>query len=214
MDRLIAQYPAVQDGDLVLCRGVAYQSDMNYRMAYDSAYFEKYRGYARSAIAEELNDYRVQMARRNLRGTGMVLDIGIGSGAFINAARENGFSCWGFDVNPEAVKYLQDRGLYYASPKGFDVLTFWDSIEHIDEPAIWFEGLRSGGLVLVSVPIFGDLRRVRESKHYKPGEHLYYWTRDGFIDWMSQYGFRWIEYNTHESEIGRDSIASFAFKKS
>ena len=47
MDRFIAAFPAVADGDLMLCpaHGVAYQADQSQLVEYGEAYFEKCRGY-------------------------------------------------------------------------------------------------------------------------------------------------------------------------
>jgi len=70
-----------------------------------------------------------------------------------------------------------------------------------------------GTLFCCSVPIFADLRAVRASKHYRPSEHLYYWTAEGFIAWMENYGFRLLEQSDHEQKAGRDSIGAYAFRR-
>ena len=56
-----------------------------------------------------------------------------------------------------------------------------------------------------------DLNKIRESKHYRPGEHLLYWTEKGFVDWMFEKGFRFLEKRTFEIQAGREDILSFAF---
>jgi len=60
-------------------------------------------------------------------------------------------------------------------------------------------------------PIFPDLTAIRASKHYRPGEHLYYFTEDGLVRWMALHGFLLRERNDFETRAGRDSILSFAF---
>ena len=64
------------------------------------------------------------------------------------------------------------------------------------------------------MPIYGDdLDRVPKSKHFKPGEHLYYFSEKGLLKWMEVYGFEVMEKNTFEKLAGRNRIYSYAFRK-
>ena len=54
---------------------------------------------------------------------------------------------------------------------------------------------------------------IRDSKHYRPGEHLYYFTELGFAQWMARHGFELLEVSNFETKAGRDSILSFAFRR-
>lgn len=216
MDRLIKRFDAVADNDLMLCeaRGVAYQRNMGRgRIAYDGAYYEHYCGLEGSPIATALNDARLAMLARHMPAPARVLDVGVGSGAFLRAARGAGYEAKGRDVNPHAIKMLEERRWLAQEGEDFDAVTFWDSLEHIEEPEEALKSAQRGAVVLVAVPLFKDLRKVRESKHYKPGEHLYYWTRDGFLAWMEAWGFRLLEESSHEVKAGRESIGAFAFKR-
>ena len=67
--------------------------------------------------------------------------------------------------------------------------------------------------VLVSLPIFRDVAHVLSSKHYKPGEHVFYFTEPGFLFFMREHGWRVIETNDYETKIGREDIKSYAFKR-
>jgi 2-polyprenyl-3-methyl-5-hydroxy-6-metoxy-1,4-benzoquinol methylase len=129
----------------------------------------------------------------------------------VHRAREAGFRAHGFDIIPEAVGRLKVEGLYGERIEDFDAVTFWDSLEHMEDPGAAVSRVKKGGIVLVAIPVFPDLRRIRESKHHKPGEHLYYWSDVGFVSWMELYGFRVTERSTHETDAGRESIAAFAF---
>lgn len=214
MDKLIKRWDRLRDGDLCLCehRGVAYQRDFTAgRIAYDARYLANYDAYAVGPIADALNTGRCAMLARHASAGATVLDVGAASGQFVRQARSCGFAAMGFDVIPEAVKRLRTAGQYADNPGGFDVVTMWDSLEHMDEPEHWLGRVRKGGLLIVAIPVFESLRNVRESKHYKPGEHLVYWAAQGFIEWMALYGFRLIETSAHETDAGRDSIGAFAF---
>lgn len=214
MDRLIERFDATPDDDLMVCahRGVAYQRNMRRgRVAYDAKYLAVYDAYAANAVSQVLNAARVQMVARHAAAGARVLDVGAAAGVFVRAARSAGFRAKGFDVIPEAVARLRASSLYADDPSEFDALTLWDSLEHMDDPGAFVSRAAPKSLVCVAVPIFDDLARVRESKHFKPGEHLYYWTRSGFVSWMALYGFRLLEESFHEVEAGRESIGAFAF---
>lgn len=212
MDRFIQELPAETDGDLALCpsSGVAYQLDMRAdRVPYDGAYFDKCAGYQDQAIAKAINAGRVALVNKYC-GTARVLDVGIGCGEFIRN-RPNTF---GVDVNPRAIEWLRERNLFEPDLALFWAFTFWDVLEHVEDPeADYFRHMSRGAMVFVSLPIFEDLRRIRESRHYRPGEHLYYWTLPGFTDWMAMHGFQLLRRQTFEMDAGRDSIHTFAFKR-
>lgn len=209
MDQMIQHFDAVEDDDLRLCpaRGIAYQLDMAHRVAYDAAYFDKCRGYENAAIARKINIGRVNLVAKYI-GDAQVLDVGIGSGEFIRKRARNTL---GYDLNPKAVEWLKSKKLWAVTLGGFDGYTFWDVLEHIEDPNDYFKHMAAGAHLFTSLPIFDDLTKIRSSKHYRPGEHLYYWTKQGFVDYMALYRFRLLEVQTFETDAGRESIKSFAF---
>lgn len=214
MDRLIRRFDAQVDDDLMLCehRGIAYQRDFGKgRVAYDARYLANYDAYAVGPIAEALINGRCALLARHAAPGSTVLDVGAASGSFVRHAQSWGFAAKGFDVIPEAVSRLRAVGDYAEDPAEFNAVTLWDAIEHMDEPELCLGRVRKGAVLIAAVPVFEDLRRVRESKHWKPGEHFYYFTASGFVDWMALYGFRLIEQSTHETDAGRESIGAFAF---
>jgi len=216
MNSLIQQYPAVADVDLILCEahGVAYQADMKAGcVPYDDSYFDKYKSYEDTPIASALNAGRCALLMRHAADGATVLDIGAGCGTFVRQARSWGFGAKGFDIIAKTVEYLRSIDAYADDPAQFDVVTFWDSLEHIENPEELLSRVRHGAHLLVAIPLFPDLSNIRESKHYRPGEHFYYFTAAGFIDWMALNGFRLLEVSDHETSAGRESIGAFAFCK-
>ena len=211
MDRFIQGYSAIYDGDLRLCitKGVAYQADMTVTASYDEAYFAKYKSYEGTEIAEAINSGRVAMVNKYVSPDAGILDIGCGSCEFIKA-RPNTF---GFDINPAAVGWLKEHKRFSDTFGTFDGFTFWDVIEHVPVPEDYFRRIHDGAYVFVSIPVFSDLTKIRESKHYRPGEHLIYFSEKGFTDWMAEHGFQHLETQDFETAAGRDSILSFAFRK-
>ena len=216
MDRLIRRFDSERDADLRLClhRGLAYQKDMKAgAIAYDDGYHDNYKALEGTPIAAALNNGRCAMLARHAAERATVLDIGAGCGTFVRQARASGFAAKGFDVIHKTVEHLKGIDAFADNPDGFEVVTFWDSLEHIEDPEGVLKRINKGALVLAAIPVFEDLKKVRESKHYKPGEHLYYFTAQGFIEWMALYGFRLLEQSSHETDAGRESIGAFAFRK-
>ncbi len=215
MDSIIREWPSEPDEDLRLCipHGVAYQADMGKLIEYGADYFYSYARLEGSEIGVKLNAGRVAMVKRHCADGARVLDIGAGSGAFVAAARSWGIDTAGYDINPRTVQALRNVAAFSDDPAGVEVFTFWDSLEHMPEPSVWLDRVPVGGIVVAAIPVFRDLRRVRESKHYKPGEHLYYWTPAGFESWMAHRGFELIEVSEHEVQAGRQDIGAYAFAR-
>jgi hypothetical protein len=177
---------------------------------YDNHYIENYFRLENTDIAKKLNAGRTAITEKHCL---KLLDIGIGSGEFI---KSSGLLTYGFDVNPIAIRWLKEAGIYkdpYAEMPQVDGLTFWDSIEHIPNPGALLSLMKSGCLAFISLPIFTDLTRLKKSKHYKPGEHLYYFTSNGIIKYMTDSGFSLIEMSDFETRAGREDILSFVFRK-
>lgn len=207
MDSIIKSYPFTEDEDLRICEGVAYQKDMKWQVDYDQEYFELLKSYEDTDIALKINKGRIALV--NLYHKGFVLDVGVGSGEFIRKRPMT----MGYDINPFAVEWLKSQALYSEDLKRFRAFTFWDVIEHIIEPAEYFDRMPVGSHLFTSIPIFRDLTKIRQSKHYRPDEHYYYFTKDGLIEWMGKYGFESLITQQYEIAAGRDSIYSFAFRK-
>jgi hypothetical protein len=210
MDRFIASLPVVLDGDLALCRahGVAYQRDMTALVPYDGEYFDRCLGYEDQEIALAINAGRIDLVAKHF-GPGRVCDIGIGSGEFIKKRPQT----FGHDVNPVALQWLAEQGKRAEDLRAFGAYTFWDVIEHVPEPESYFSQVQLHSRLFTSIPIFDTLDAIRSSRHYRPGEHLYYFTRDGFLEWMNEHGFAVLEIADFETAAGRESIESFAFRR-
>ena len=174
---------------------------------YTQDYFDNYRRLADTDIGRCLTTARVAMLNRHWDTSSGVVDIGIGAGTFVQAA-----GCVGYDVNPAGIAWLKERGLFrdpYAGP--FDVAVFNDSLEHIVNPTPLLNNVRHR--VIVSLPIFRSVEHVLASKHYKPGEHVFYFEERGFLWFMDAHGWKVIETNDYESVIGREDIKSYAFAR-
>jgi hypothetical protein len=86
-------------------------------------------------------------------------------------------------------------------------------LEHVETPDDYFRRIHDGAYLFTSLPIFTDLTKVRQSKHYRPDEHLYYFSEDGFVNWMAHHRFKLLERDDFETRAGREAILSFAFRR-
>jgi len=173
---------------------------------YDESYFSRYRGMADTPMGRALTAARIRMVARHYAGE--LLDVGIGAGQFVEARPRTK----GYDVNPAGVEWLKSRGCWAdLYTERYAALSFWDALEHIDRPDIAIG--RSTQWVFISVPVFECGDAVLCSRHFRKDEHLWYWTREGLVRWFDGQGFDCIEHNTIESDLGREGIGSFAFRR-
>lgn len=213
MDKYIEKMPAECDGDLMVsvAHGVAWQRDMDAKpVAYDDKYFDNYQRLEGQEIARNLNTARVGLVNRWIGAGARMVDVGVGSGEFI---KTRGGQTYGTDINPKAGHWLKTVDRWADDLSVFESFSFWDVIEHLRDPYHTLRNVPVPGHLFTSLPIFEDITKVRQSRHYKPGEHLYYWTEAGFVSWMGLYGFNLLERNDDETRAGRDSIVSFAFRR-
>lgn len=173
-------------------------------MSYSGEYFAHYQKLDATQMGGLLTKARCELVDKHMPDH-YAVDVGIGGGRFVT---EHGGD--GFDVCEDAVKWLGDS---FVNPYETSVYaaTCWDSLEHIPEPEKLLAQVENW--LFVSMPIYQDLGDVLQSKHYKPGEHLHYWTLPGFIAWAETQGFQVMEVNHAETELGREGITSFAFKR-
>jgi hypothetical protein len=191
--------------------GVGYLPPLAGVKPYNKAYFDRYAAQADTDIGRKLMAFRVEFAAHLSRGE--LVDIGIGSGAFVEARLKAGFDAtFGYDVNPAGKDWLQTRGLWcdvYRSQ--VDSISCWDVLEHIPNFAPLLRQVRK--YVFVSIPIFRSVNHVFLSKHYRPDEHCWYFTREGLISAFHLHGFFLVNESREETKIGREDIGTFAFKR-
>lgn len=177
-------------------------------MDYDDDYWQSYVERDVSPIGDELTQARIDIVRKFLgHNASEVIDIGIGGGRFVGQ-----IGCYGFDVNDKAIQWLSEqRRLRDPYADGCLAITCWDSLEHIQDPEELVNKVDE--FVFVSMPIYKDQADCLKSKHYKPGEHLWYFTEGGLIAYMRKLGFDCLLVDDIESRIGREGITSFVFRR-
>jgi len=156
---------------------------------------------------------RCDLVERFWRGP--VVDVGIGSGAFLttrtrvaaSAARDRGY-----DINRAGYRWLLERKLY-CNPYTFEfyAVTMWDVLEHIEDFGSLLANVRRW--VFLCLPIFQDQEHALRSKHFRPDEHCWYFTEPGLVHVMGLHGFELKHSDDRESRRGREDILSFVFRR-
>jgi 2-polyprenyl-3-methyl-5-hydroxy-6-metoxy-1,4-benzoquinol methylase len=173
-------------------------------------YAEEYWGGIEAADANWIRrDQRFRTGfLRRFRSEGSVLDVGCGLGFFLRALDPQRWERNGIEPMPvpyrEAARSLGSDRIFNTEliaarlPSGkFDVITFWDSLEHLPNPrAILQEAgrlLRPGGIILIGLPNFGGY----QARHFAEDwfglslpHHLCHYTRDTLARLLEQCGFR------------------------
>jgi SAM-dependent methyltransferase len=123
-----------------------------------------------------------------------VLDVGCALGFFLEVARERGWSARGVELSPFAAERARSRsGLDVLTgtiedarldQERFDLITFWDVIEHLDDPLRALlrarELLRPAGLLALSTGDLGGFTARTLGRRWAllaPPGHLYYFSR-------------------------------------
>jgi 2-polyprenyl-3-methyl-5-hydroxy-6-metoxy-1,4-benzoquinol methylase len=164
----------------------------------------------------------------NELGVGKLIDYGCGIGTFVRLAQERGWQTYGLDISEVPVKYAQKKDLpawtieqWYAEKQGqrekekVDVVTMFDVIEHLENPAQTVQKLssllRDEGILLVETPsasyFFKQLSlwlaqlsrgKIDIASYFFYPDHRFYFTRKTLTRLLSDCGFQvmWDKGNT------------------
>lgn len=161
-----------------------FETDLKAKVLYDNNYLSTY---IHHTTCGEMSAVRAGVALILPNMTcGKILDIGYANGSFLKAMERIGFDVYGIDVHG------QDMGIREVSFDSLDVyelVTFFDSLEHFEDLALP-QKLKAKN-VIVSVPMRPDffLTSPEKWKHYKPGEHLHYFSPTSLDVFMHKWGY-------------------------
>jgi 2-polyprenyl-3-methyl-5-hydroxy-6-metoxy-1,4-benzoquinol methylase len=181
------------------------------KSAYDQEYYDEWAGQARQR--DRLWRRRLALVERLSGRAGRLLDVGIGTGAFLTLARSQGWRVAGTEISAYAVETGVAQGLDVVhgeiwdaafAADAFDVITCWHVLEHVRDPGrVLHEArrvLRPGGWLFVATPNLDDhlfrfayrLARRRPPRLFDPEDreiHLFHFSARTLATLVASAGF-------------------------
>lgn len=146
-----------------------------------------------------------------------ILDVGYGNGSFLKTSRQIVSNCYGYDVS--GVNLPDNIGVVDSLfGKHYDVITFFDSLEHFDN--IYFLDKLDCDYICISVPWchnFND-EWFNKWKHRRPNEHLWHFDEKSLKCFMNSQNYEYINHTNIEDTIRKTeysypNILTSIFKK-
>lgn len=135
-----------------------------------------------------------------------LLDIGCGVGIFLQQVKEIGWNALGIDMSRAAVTYARSHGLDVRlgkieevtfNPRSFDVITLFQTIEHIEDPLKILKKayslLRKGGMLMLTTPSEESVLARMLGKFwfgYRNIEHSFFYNSQSLTAMQKNVGFR------------------------
>lgn len=178
------------------------------------------------------------MLRRKLKlvsGTtglakGSILDIGCGTGHFLNEMKMSGWNTTGIEISPKAREYASSAFELKVFPpdevssfgdKSFNCITLWHVLEHLHSPFKWFEEIRrllaDKGKVIVALPNCSSYDAVYYKENWAAWDvprHLWHFNPDTFMLFAKKTGFKVKTIRTLPFDVFYISILSEKHKAS
>jgi len=184
--------------------GVISQIEIDQKTKYDEAYIAKsYRTFPQKC--REMAHLRLGYVIGAIGHVpSSVLDIGYGSGEFLDVAKNIIPNCFGSDITgiqpPKGVKFISD-----FTSIGVEVVTFFDVLEHFEDPIKIIESLHCR-YVAISVPHchYHSDEWFQNWKHRKPNEHLHHFNQSSLTAIMEECGFSALLHCNIEDTIRKD----------
>ena len=115
---------------------------------------------------------KYKLIAKNYKAKGCILDVGCGTGDFLQTMQRYGWDVTGFEPSTKAAKIAKSKDinlmndLSYIPDHYFDVITMWHVLEHVHDLEKQIQELKRllkpNGLLLVAVPNYKSL----DSQYY------------------------------------------------
>ena len=166
---------------------------------YDHAYVARYENYPQA----ELSKIRARIVMEHVGNFDTICDVGFGTGAFLSEIGHANpmTSLHGFDISPYPPPYFVRIEPRWQE-KEWDVVTFFDSLEHFDD--LTCIKLLRAQTVVVSLPWYHPYlgpEWFARWKHRRPGEHLWHFTPEALAKLFTRAGMRAVYVGNPEDDV-------------
>jgi SAM-dependent methyltransferase len=160
---------------------------------------------------------------------GNMLDLGAGTGAFVNEMKQAGWAVTGLEPDPDARKVakelygidLEDTSLFYQLTDGtFDAITMWHVLEHVHDLQGYITKLKSllkeKGKLIIAVPNYTSKDAARYEEHwaaYDVPRHLYHFSPKSMQVLIEKHGLKITAYKPMWFDSFYVSMLSSKYKK-
>lgn len=137
------------------------------------------------------------------KSPGNILDIGAGTGEFLNYCKKKGWKVYGVEPNSSARKLALEKGvklhekLAELPAASFDVICMWHVLEHLPDLESEIRNinllLKEDGVLIIAVPNF----KSYDAQYYKEfwaaydlPRHLWHFSQNGLIRLMKNFGWK------------------------
>jgi 2-polyprenyl-3-methyl-5-hydroxy-6-metoxy-1,4-benzoquinol methylase len=135
---------------------------------------------------------------RRYHASGSMLDFGCGTGAFLDEALKQGWSCTGVEPAVDARKRIGPQIDVHANIQSvrssFDVITLWHVFEHVHDPNETLQQLQQrllpGGTLFIAVPNPESFDAQHYKEHwagYDVPRHLWHFTKESMTRLLTQH---------------------------
>lgn len=161
---------------------------------------------------------------------GSVLDVGTGTGFFLNEMRESGWQVTGTEKSREArdfakkefhLENLPSENLFELQENNFDAITLWHVLEHIhllDKNMATFNRLlKNNGKLVIAVPNHNsyDARQYKEFwAAYDVPRHIWHFSPEQMKKLGAKHGFNLVKLHTMPFDSFYVSMLSEKYKNS
>lgn len=186
----MALFAGLRRIELHRCRGCGFQH-FSPVLPGNSPFYEDLQRQIRDYYPAHCPAFARALAAARAHGLGEVMDLGCGSGAFLDLAKADGLVTHGLDLNRQAVAGCRERGHEvenltaeaFASrrpERQFPLVTSFEVMEHVPDPAAFFREAAAlvapGGYLAIAVPNNEGVHRLCSLEpHQWPPHHLTRW---------------------------------------
>ncbi len=172
-----------------------------------------------------LNDWDLEsiqsMLKANSNTKPRLLEIGCGTGVFLDKARAHGFDCEGLELSSYAADFVRSMGIPVQTKSiedasfadnSWDVIVMREVIEHLPHPLSALKTvqkwLKPGGVLFMATGNYDSPeRRLRGADwfYFMPEGHLYYFANKTMTKYLQQAGFSGVTV-TNQGDMLMDKL--------